>query len=240
MVSRCADRQPVLILDLDGTILSVNSFHRWVFYLMRARFPHLGVGGRLRVACATIKALSERKMRLTRHETLKWRLQRLWQTASAGDGGQSERGLVDELMSFVRPELMPLLTAVARGEVEAVLATAAAGDYAYGLGRSLGFTHILATHPMRAATDPSNVGERKRQAVLDFIASQGWEDRPRILFTDHEDDLPLIRICDTVYWFGTERAGAAVQRLVPGIRLHAGIRGNFETVSQFRQSVNAG
>jgi phosphoserine phosphatase len=223
----------MLILDLDGTILSVNSFHRWVFYLMRARFPHLGAAGRLRVACATLKALSERKMRLTGHEALKWRLQKLWQAAIKGDNGASERDLVEELMGFVRPELTPLLKAVAAGEVEAVMATAAAGDYAYGLGKSLGFTHILATHPMRAITEPSNVGECKRQAVLDFIARNGWQDRPRILFTDHEDDLPLIRICDAVYWFGTESARAAVQRMVPETRLHAGFSGGLETVTRY-------
>jgi phosphoserine phosphatase len=223
----------MVILDLDGTILSVNSFRRWAFYLVRARFPHLGAAGRLRIACATIKALSERKMRLTGHEALKWRLQKLWQTATEGDGGVSERGFIEELKGYVRPELVPLLNAVAAGEVDAVMATAAAGDYAYGLGKSLGFTHVLATPPKRAATDPSNVGDRKRQAVLDFIASRGWQDRPRILFTDHEDDLPLIRICDAVYWFGTERARAAVQQMVPGIRLHAGFGGSLETVIQY-------
>jgi phosphoserine phosphatase len=222
----------MLILDLDGTILSVNSFRRWVFFLMRARFPHLGATERLRVACATLKALSERKLRLTEHEALKWRLQQLWQAATVGDGGLSERGFVDELMGFVRPELVPLLNAVASGEVEAVMATAAAGDYAYGLGRTLGFTHILATPPRRAVTDPSNIGERKRQAVLDFIARQGWEDRPRILFTDHEDDLPLIRVCETVYWFGSDSGRAAIQRTVPGIRLHIGFHGSLETVHQ--------
>jgi phosphoserine phosphatase len=221
----------MLILDLDGTILSVNSFRRWVFYLVRARFPHLGAAARLRVACATLKALSERKMQLTGHETLKWRLQQLWQRATEGDGGLGERGFVEDLMRYVRPELVPLLQQVAAGEVEAVMATAAAGDYAYGLGRTLGFTHILATHPTRAADDPSNVGERKRQAVLDFIAERGWQDEPRILFTDHEDDLPLIRVCQTVYWFGSETAGAAIQRMVPEIRLHAGFSGSLEIVN---------
>jgi phosphoserine phosphatase len=222
----------MLILDLDGTILSVNSFRRWVLYLIRARFPHLGAANRLRVACATLTALSARKMRLTGHEALKWRLQQLWQAATDGDGGLSERDLVEELMGFVRPELVPVLNAVAAGEVEAVLATAAAGDYAYGLGKSLGFTHILATHPTRAVGEPSNVGERKRQAVLDFIANRGWQDRPRILFTDHEDDLPLIRVCQTVYWFGSDSERVAIQRSVPGIRVHPGLCGSYDTVIQ--------
>ena len=220
----------MLILDLDGTVLSVNSFRRWVLYLMRARFPHLGAAHRLAIACATVSALSARKLRLTGHEALKWRLQKLWQAATDGDGGSSERVLVEDLTAFVRPELAGVLKAVAAGEVDAVLATAAAGDYAYGFGKSLGFTHILATDPMRAVTEPSNVGERKRQAVLDFITSRGWQDRPRILFTDHEDDLPLIRICETVYWFGSDRERAAVQRMAPGIRILPGLSASYDTM----------
>jgi phosphoserine phosphatase len=224
----------MLILDLDGTILSVNSFRRWVLHLVRARFPHLGAARRLRIAGATVTALSARKMRLSGHEALKWRLQKLWQTATDGDGGLSEKSFVEELMGFVRPELLPVLKAVAAGEVEAVLATAAAGDYAYQLGRSLGFAHVLATPPLRAFGEPSNVGERKREAVLGFIASRGWQDRPRILFTDHEDDLPLIRICQTVYWFGSERARSAIQRMVPEIRICPGLSTSYETVNEGR------
>ena len=221
----------MLILDLDGTILSVNSFRRWVLCLMHARFPHLAPTERLAVACATLRALSERKMRLTGHEALKWRLQKLWQAATDGDGGASEGAFVDELMGFVRPELVPVLNAVASGRVDAVLATAAVGDYAYGLGKALGFSHVLATNPQRAATEPSNVGERKRQAVLDFIAGRGWQDRPRILFTDHEDDLPLMRVCRTVYWFGSDRERSAIQRIAPKIDLRPGLCGNYDTVN---------
>jgi phosphoserine phosphatase len=201
---------------------------------MRARFPHLGAARRVAIASATFGALSARKLRLIGHEALKWRLQKLWQAATDGDGGSSERDFVKELMVFVRPELASVLKAVAAGEVDAVLATAAAGDYAYGLGKSLGFTHILATHPMRAATEPSNVGERKRQAVLDFIAGRGWQDRPRILFTDHEDDLPLMRICETVYWFGSDGERKVIQGRVPGIRILPGLSATYDTVDRHR------
>ena len=60
---------------------------------------------------------------------------------------------------------------------------------------------------------------------------RGWQDEPRILFTDHEDDLPLIRVCQTVYWFGSETARTAIQRMVPEIRLHAGFSGSLEIVN---------
>jgi phosphoserine phosphatase len=222
MVSRRPDQRPVLILDLDGTVLTVNSFHHWVLYLARARFPHLSLFGRLHIAGATVALLARRKLGLLRHEAFKWHLQQLWQTATVGDGGVCEKALVRELMRFVRPELASVLSAIAAGKTDAILATAAAGDYATALGRRLGFADVLATLATRAATEPSNVGEHKRDAVLRLIAQRGWEDRPRVLFTDHADDLPLIRICDTVYWFGSPADRDHVVRHVPAADFRVG------------------
>ena len=39
-------RRPVLICDLDGTILRVNSFPLWILYLIAGRLPELGFGAR--------------------------------------------------------------------------------------------------------------------------------------------------------------------------------------------------
>jgi phosphoserine phosphatase len=105
-------------------------------------------------------------------------------------------------------------------EVDAVLATAAAGDYAYALGHALGFEHVIATSPARTPEDPDNIGEAKCEAVLAFLTKQGWDDRPRILVTDHRDDLPLIRVCHTVHWFGAKSERALMAREAPGVYIH--------------------
>jgi phosphoserine phosphatase len=215
----------VVVLDLDGTILSVNSFRHWVLYMLRARFPHLRGVRRLTVTLAVAKALATRKAGLIDHETLKWRLQRLWQIASTGDGGALERNFIESLKRFVRPELTEILTAVANGQIDAVMATAAAADYAHGLGRSLGFHHILATPRIRNEGEPSNIGTHKRDAVLRFIDGRGWQNRLLVLFTDHDDDLPLIRVSQTVYWFGAESDRTALERKLPGISLRPGAEG---------------
>ncbi len=215
----------LVIFDLDGTILSINSFRPWVLYLVRARFPHLGRFRRLRVAFAAIRALAARKAVLISHETLKWRLQKLWQATVAGDGGASERDFIGCLAPFVRPELTDILKAVAGGEIEAVLATAAAADYAQAFGKFLGFHHILATPMAREAGTPSNVGAVKRDAVRNFIVQRGWQERSLILFTDHRDDLPLIRLCPTVYWFGPEAERMALIPDLPKTSLRPGVRG---------------
>jgi len=153
---------------------------------------------------------------------LKWRLQRLWQKAIIGDAGRSERRLIEDLRSYVRPELTDTLTAVAQGKIDALMATAAAGDYAYGFGRALGFTHIVATPMNRPRSQPQTCGPHKLTAVTDYLTRHDWQHRPRVLFTDHPEDLPLIRACGTVYWFGSAANRATVMREAPGVQIKDG------------------
>ena len=221
LVAGRACRGPVLIFDLDGTILAVNSFPRWARRLVLGRFSHLPLSERAWVAARSAVALAASRLKITSHQRLRWRLQHLWRAAIAGDGSASETQFQHELLHHVRPALRPLLTAVATGRVDAVLATAAAEDYAVGLGRALGFTHILATPATKEPPAAVLPGEVKRQAVTRFLAVRGWQQRPCVLFTDHPDDLPLMRMCGTVYWFGTAQARRACERLAAGCAIHS-------------------
>jgi phosphoserine phosphatase len=87
--------------------------------------------------------------------------------------------------------------------LDAVLATAAASDYAAGLAQRLGFRYALTTSPDNDAITPRNSGTRKRDRVRALLHQFGWHTRPLVLFTDHIDDLPLMRDSDAVCWFGS-------------------------------------
>jgi phosphoserine phosphatase len=197
--------EPVWLFDLDGTIIDVNSFPMWVTEILIGGLPHLGVVPRMSVSVRCAAAIALRKILRESHAGFKRRLQRLWTDATAADtGGRASDPLVERLLAHVRPSLQALLAAVAKGEVDAVLTTAAAAEYALPLARQLGFRHAIATPPGGREDAPDNVGEIKRDRTLAYLVAQGWASRPRIFFTDHRDDLPLMRECSTLVWFGAD------------------------------------
>jgi phosphoserine phosphatase len=154
-----------------------------------------------------------RKILRQSHAGFKRRLQRLWTEVTAADtAARAPDPLVERLLSHVRPGLQVLLDDVAKGHVDAVLTTAAAAEYALPFARKLGFRHVIATPPGGREDAADNVGETKRDRTLAYLLAQGWAGRPRIFFTDHRDDLPLIRECATLVWFGADDECEALRR----------------------------
>jgi phosphoserine phosphatase len=197
--------EPVWLFDLDGTVIDVNSFPMWVTEILVGGLPHLSVVPRMSVSVRCAAAIALRKILRESHAGFKRRLQRLWMDVTAADtAARAPDPLVERLLKHVRPSLQALLDDVAKGQVDAVLTTAAAAEYALPLARQLGFRHAIATPPGGREDTPDNVGETKRDRTLAYLVAQGWVSRPRIIFTDHRDDLPLIRECATLVWFGAD------------------------------------
>jgi phosphoserine phosphatase len=207
-------RAPVLVFDLDGTILSINSFHYWVLFLIGGRIRGLGVERRVRLAARAAWLLVLRKLRRIDHASLLSALQRAWWANPSSATGSVSGPLQSMLLRRLRPNLRPLLQMVASDRVDAVLATAAAGEYAIELGQRLGFRHLLATPPVRGRTEYINDGARKRDRVVALVENVGWRDRPLILLTDHIDDLPLMRVSMAVCWFGSADGALAARDAV--------------------------
>ena len=209
------DGTPVVVFDLDGTILRANSFPRWVLFLIVGRIPGLDRRRRALLSLRTASLLLRRKLTRASHGEFLWRLQDVWRSACVRRGAAPAERFEAMLLRLVRTNMASVLELVASDRIDAVLATAAAEDYAMSLGRRLGFRHVLATASNRRQGDPANSGAQKREQVLALLDECGWRGRPIILFTDHVDDLPLMRDSTTVYWCGPlrglERTAAAAE-----------------------------
>jgi phosphoserine phosphatase len=207
------DARPVLICDLDGTILDVNSFPLWILHLIAGRLPNLGFRKRARLSLRTQSLLLRRKLGRLDHRQLMREVQSAWHEAVGPDGDPATDWIKGLSRRRVRPILRPVLCRIGSGHADAVLATAAAGEYAIALGRELGFSHVLATRVRLGIDDDLNHREEKLKRVLEFLAVQNWSDRPLILLTDHIDDLPLIDYCAAVAWFGSPAGMRQAQAL---------------------------
>jgi phosphoserine phosphatase len=197
------DSAPVLICDLDGTILYSNSFPLWIIYLMVGRLPEFGLRARMLLSLRVQKLLLHRRFGRIEHVRLMREVQQAWHTASQGAADSAADHVLAPLRRRVRPAFEPVLQQIAAGEIDAVLATAAAAEYARPLGLQLGFRDVLAT-PSRLPPDGVlNHGAEKLRRVQEFLASRYWAERPLVLLTDHIDDLPLLQHCHAVGWFGS-------------------------------------
>jgi len=211
--------QPVYIFDLDGTILDLNSFPRWVIYLLRGRFGQLGALARLRLSLETALVLALRKAHLMPHVAAKRRFQTLWAQALARDPqALALQGFVAQMQKHVRPGMAQAMQK-AQATGRTVLATAAAAEYAQALGQALGFHHVIATPSAASGFGDENVRARKRENVLAFLQAQGWGEAPRVFFTDHAEDLPLIQTSQIVFWFGADAQAPAMAQQAPQARI---------------------
>jgi phosphoserine phosphatase len=210
--------EPVLIFDLDGTILRRNSFPIWAVTMLGWRAHGLTLRRRMTLSLAAQRVLLARKLRRLDHDSLMRRLQSLWQLAAAEPGATIAEHLQTRLLRLVRANIAPILRLVADDVMDGVLATAAAGEYAIPLGRQLGFSIISATGMDRSADEPHNSGGHKRDRVMELLRERGWSERPRIFFNDDLADLPLMRESQAVCWFGNDRDLGKAKAAAPGVR----------------------
>jgi phosphoserine phosphatase len=170
------------VIDLDGTFVSVNTFHHWMRFTLITSLKKGKPGAALKIVRIALLRLLKRISHAQMKHTVLHISERL----------MTEREIeafIDTLEPYVHTDLRSLPAANSH---TTILATAAPLIYAQALGKRYGFDHTVATPPTTMHPWMENLRETKRDnlfALLDHLGMDRYIDR---LYTDHHDDLPLM------------------------------------------------
>ena len=200
----------LVVVDLDGTLIPGNSFHAWLRYLGRWALVtgRLGLAARLGLECV------RRGRRSITHGELKYRVLVLSESVPEPVIDRFARRLV----ASIRTTVSRAVRDAAHDGFIVVLATAAPQMYLGALATAIGAGTAIGTpapgpDPWRECT-----GDEKVDRVL-AMYEPGAE--IAVAFTDHLDDLPLVRRAarsvivnpDSDSWTAFVSSGASVERL---------------------------
>lgn len=202
--------KPILIIDLDETLISVNSFPLWARYFLLGKFKDTPLMRRASLRLEAARIFAARKLLRKNHAQTKSKLHQLWMKV---DDTSAQEKFISALERYIRPNMRELLELIAKKEIDAILATAAASAYAEPFARKIGFTYVLATR----ISDNENRNEEKSRQALELIAKNNWLDRKKIFFTDHLEDMPFMLNSNKLFWFGREDEIGLIKQSAPNL-----------------------
>jgi len=176
----------VLVVDLDGTLFKVNTFH---YFLKFYSFSCLKTFNLLDLA-KIISILISRLLRLASHSKMKYEILNL---ASKMPNSFYEK-FVDSILSHKRH-----ITELNKDYDFRILATAAPRGYAEIISRNENFDACIATNSPNSSFNEwfENSRDVKKENVMNLLSKKEIY-KIDTLITDHIDDLPLMQVSQTV------------------------------------------
>lgn len=173
----------IAVIDLDGSLIRINSFRYWMFFASLFLFFTL----RWALFLRFFKYVACRLMGLSDRVAMKRGI--LSVTEKLPD--YFIVWFVWFLCRFVNRNVLAEMGKFEESNYYVDLCTAAPLCYSEKLGRKLNFSHVFAT-PFTDASDwKENIGDQK---LISLVTFYGEQMDVECVITDHYDDLPLLAI----------------------------------------------
>jgi len=179
----------ILIIDLDGTFVSVNTFHKWMIFLFKEELKKYHFASVIKI----LKIISLRLIKSISHTEMKFRILQISQKVIEE---QQINTFVNTLDLFVNKHIIDTLQ---KKTDISILATAAPLFYAEKIKEKYHFDHVIATPPTTETPWKENIREEKKKNLMILLKSHSLNNNVSILYTDHHDDLPLMKYANSTY-----------------------------------------
>lgn len=177
-----------VIVDLDGTLLSINTFHKYIIF----SFMEAVKSNDLFTALKLIFFVFFRKLRIIKHDTMKLCI------LNSTDSYMNEcriKSFVSALLEKINNKVLELIKKYKKRNYLICLSTAAPEIYVNELIKEFPqiFDFICSTPaPSREVLWRENVKQVKYNNTISLLNSRNVE--LNVLITDHFDDIPLLSV----------------------------------------------
>jgi len=179
----------IIVIDLDGTFVSVNTFHKWMLFVAIYSIKKLAFFTLFKL----LKISSLRAFKKINHAQMKVAILNISQTLVTD---KDIKIFVKSLDNYVHEEILALVKSKA---YISILATAAPEIYAKTLAEVYGFDYEISTPLTIKEAWKENLKEEKKKNVLLLLKRERLSLSIERLYTDHHDDLPLMKYAKLTY-----------------------------------------
>lgn len=179
----------IILIDLDGTFVSINTFHKWMKFLFIEALKKLQL-------TAVMKIFNIILLRYTKRITHKKMKYMILEISEQIITQKQITDFVHTLAPYVNQELFNITQDNSK---TTILATAAPLFYAKSIKELYQFDFVLATDDITHIPWQENIREEKAKNIKKLFDSNKWDFKNTILYTDHYDDMPLMKIVSLTY-----------------------------------------
>ena len=179
----------IILIDLDGTFVNVNTFHKWMKFLFIEALKKFQL-------VSVIKILTIITLRYTKridHAKMKYRILEISEEIVTQ---KQITQFVETLSPYVNQKLLNI---VQDSTTNTILATAAPLFYALSIKEKYQFDFVIATDNIGHSLWQENIREIKAQNVKKLLNEKGFDHKDTVLYTDHHDDIPLMKVVALTY-----------------------------------------
>ena len=186
----------IVVIDLDGTFVSVNTFHKWMIFIAKQAFKKYAFITLLKIFYIIIL----RALKKINHAQMKFAILKISEVFICDDEIDI---FIKSLDNYVHKEI---LTLIKSQEYITILATAAPQIYAKKLSEVYGFDYEISTPSTSSKVWKENLREEKKKNLIALLKKENLGLEVERLYTDHHDDLPLMEYAKVTYLVNASEA----------------------------------
>ncbi len=186
MGNRREKMTPAIVIDLDETLVTVNTFHHFMKFTAKIVAKRLHFIALLRIGIAA----TLRVLRYFPHSAMKHTVMNI----AAHNVSESQlHNFAAKITTYTNPKVAQIIEDAHRRGAQVILASAAPALYAKHIAAISGCNHCIATEMPQRMKLTECRGERKKSRVEEYLDTEKLT--LEAVITDHSDDIPLIKAC---------------------------------------------